>query len=213
MANTVQTAAKQSKASGTAYALGVSMGTKISDRWVLQVEINYLSQSSDYTANSVVVIDNNYSSLKAESLNAFTGQIADASAQPKVAQTFPYNVNNNVRFVSVPLQAGYLLLDRKFAVQLNAGVSTDLFLQNTITPDGGGLSKTTQGRGEDSPYRSLNFSGLMGTELSYKLSSRYRVSLNPGLRYPFKSIYKDNMGIDATPVTFDVGLRFRYIFH
>ena len=213
MANTVQTAAKQSKASGTAYALGVSMGTKISDRWVLQGGINYLSQSSDYTANSVVVIDNNYSSLKAESLNAFTGQIADASAQPKVAQTFPYNVNNNVRFVSVPLQAGYLLLDRKFAVQLNAGVSTDLFLQNTITPDGGGLSKTTQGRGEDSPYRSLNFSGLMGTELSYKLSSRYRVSLNPGLRYPFKSIYKDNMGIDATPVTFDVGLRFRYIFH
>ncbi len=213
MANTVQTAAKQSKASGTSYSLGVSLGTKISERWVVQGGINYLTQSSDYTANSVVVIDNNYSSLKAESLNAFTGQIADASAQPKVAQTFPYNVNNNVRFVSVPVQAGYLLIDRKFGVQLNAGVSTDLFLQNTITPDGGGVTKTTQGRGEDSPYRSLNFSGLMGTELSYKLGSRYRVSLNPGLRYPFKSVYKDNMGIDATPLTFDVGLRFRYIFH
>jgi hypothetical protein len=213
MANTVQTAAKQSKASGTSYSLGVSLGTKISERWVVQGGINYLTQSSDYTANSVVVIDNNYSSLKAESLNAFTGQIADASAQPKVVQTYPYNVNNNVRFVSVPVQAGYLLLDRKFGVQLNAGVSTDLFLQNTITPDGGGVSKTTQGRGEDSPYRSLNFSGLMGTELSYRLGSRYRVSLNPGLRYPFKSVYKDNMGIDATPLTFDVGLRFRYIFH
>ena len=213
MANTVQTAAKQSKASGTSYSLGVSLGTKISERWVVQGGINYLTQSSDYTANSVVVIDNNYSSPKAESLNAFTGQIADASAQPKVAQTYPYNVNNNVRFVSVPVQAGYLLLDKKFGVQLNAGVSTDLLLQNTITPDGGGVSKTTQGRGEDSPYRSLNFSGLMGTELSYRLGSRYRVSLNPGLRYPFKSVYKDNMGIDATPLTFDVGLRFRYIFH
>ena len=213
MANTVQTAAKQSKASGSSYSVGVSLGTKISERWVLQGGVNYLTQSSDYTANSVVVIDNNYNSLKAESLNAFTGQIADASAQPKVAQTFPYNVNNNVRFVSVPLQAGYLLIDRKFGLQLNAGVSTDLFLQNTITPDGGGVTKTTQGRGDDSPYRSLNFSGLMGTELSYRLGSRYRVSLNPGLRYPLKSVYKDNMGIDATPLTFDVGLRFRYIFH
>ena len=182
-ANSVNTAAKQSKASGTSYSLGVSMGTMISERWVVQGGINYLTQSSDYTANSVVVIDNNYSSLKAESVNAFTGQIADASSQPKVAQTFPYNVNNNVRFVSVPVQAGYLLLNKKFGVQLNAGVSTDLFLQNTITPDGGGVTKTTQGRGDDSPYRSLNFSGLMGTELSYKLGAKYRLSLNPGLRF------------------------------
>jgi hypothetical protein len=212
-ANSVNTAAKQSKASGTSYSLGVSMGTMISERWVVQGGINYLTQSSDYTANSVVVIDNNYSSLKAESVNAFTGQIADASSQPKVAQTFPYNVNNNVRFVSVPVQAGYLLLNKKFGVQLNAGVSTDLFLQNTITPDGGGVTKTTQGRGDDSPYRSLNFSGLMGTELSYKLGSKYRLSLNPGLRFPFNSVYKESTGIDATPLTFDVGLRFRYIFH
>jgi len=212
-ANSVNTAAKQSKASGTSYSLGVSMGTMISERWVVQGGINYLTQSSDYTANSVVVIDNNYSSLKAESVNAFTGQLADASSQPKVAQTFPYNVNNNVRFVSVPVQAGYLLLNKKFGVQLNAGVSTDLFLQNTITPDGGGVTKTTQGRGDDSPYRSLNFSGLMGTELSYRLGSKYRLSLNPGLRFPFNSVYKESTGIDATPLTFDVGLRFRYIFH
>jgi hypothetical protein len=212
-ANSVNTAAKQSKASGTSYSLGVSMGTKISERWVVQGGINYLTQSSDYTANSVIVIDNNFASLKAESVNAFTGQLADAKAQPMVAQTFPYNVNNSVRFVSVPVQAGYLLLNKKFGVQLNAGLSTDLFLQNTITPDGGGVTKTTQGRGEDSPYRSLNFSGLMGTELSYKLGTKYRVSLNPGLRYPFNSVYKDNTGIDSTPLTFDVGLRFRYIFH
>ena len=212
-ANSVNTAAKQSQASGTSYSLGVSMGTKISERWVVQGGVNYLTQSSDYTANSVVVIDNNYASLKAESVNAFTGQLGDASAQPMVAQTFPYNVNNNVRFVSVPVQAGYLLLNKKFGVQLNAGVSTDLFLQNTISPEGGGVTKTTQARGEDSPYRSLNFSGLMGTELSYKLGTKYRVSLNPGLRYPFNSVYKDNTGIDSTPLTFDVGLRFRYIFH
>ncbi len=135
------------------------------------------------------------------------------SANTTVAQTFPYNVNNNVRFVNVPLQAGYLVVNKKFGLQLNAGVSTDVFLQNTITPDGGGLSKTTQGSGDESPYRSLNFSGLMGTEFSYKLGDRYRLSLNPGLRYPFSSVYKSNTGVDSTPLTFDVGLRFRYIFH
>lgn len=207
------TATKQSKASGLAYSIGVSMGTKLSERWVLQGGVNYLTQSSDYTANSVVVVGNDYSSLKAESLNAFSPQLTDAPTDTKVAQTYPYNVNNNVRFVSVPVQAGYLIINKKFGLQVNAGVSTDLFLQNTITPDGGGLTKSTVGRGAESPYRSLNFSGLMGTELSYKLGYRYRLSLNPGLRYPFNSIFKSDTGVQANPLTFDVGLRFRYIFH
>jgi hypothetical protein len=211
--NSASTASTQSKASGLSYSVGVSVGTKLANRWVLQGGINYLTQSYDYTANSVVVVNNNFAAPKAASINAFSQQVADASPNTQVAPTFPYNVNNNVRFVNVPLQAGYLVVNKKFGLQLNAGVSTDVFLQNTITPDGGGLTKTTQGSGEESPYRSLNFSGLMGTEFSYKLGDRYRLSLNPGFRYPFNSVYKSNTGVDSTPLTFDVGLRFRYIFH
>jgi len=212
--NSANTASTQSKASGVSYSVGVSVGTKISNRWVLQGGINYLTQDYDYTANSVVVVNNNFEAPKAASINEFFApQLLDATATTTVAQTFPYNVNNNVRFVNVPLQAGYLVVNRKFGFQLNAGVSTDVFLQNTITPDGGGLTKTTQGSGDESPYRSLNFSGLMGTEFSYRLGDRYRLSLNPGLRYPFSSVYKSNTGVDSTPLTFDVGLRFRYIFH
>jgi len=208
---------KQAKASGVAYSVGVSMGAKLSKRWLIQGGVNYLTQSSNYTANSVVVQDN-FQSLKAESINASYGDItqqsqsADASSRSKVAGTFPYTVNNNVQFVSVPVQAGYLVINKKFGLQLNAGLSTDLFLQNTITPEGGSLDKTTQGRGDDSPYRSVNFSGLMGTELSYKFGQRYRLALNPGLRYPINSVYKSDIGIQSTPLTFDVGLRFRYIF-
>jgi hypothetical protein len=207
-------AAKQSKASGVAYSVGFSVGAKLSDRWILQGGFNYLTQSSDYTANNVIV-DNNLQSPRAESINSFKSDQALASdeSSQRVAQTFPYSVNNNVQFISLPVQTGYLVVNRKFGFQVNAGVSTDLFLQNTITPEGGGIDKTTQGRGDDSPYRSLNFSGLMGTELSYKFGSRYRLSLNPGLRYPFSSVYKSSTGVQANPLTFDVGLRFRYIFH
>lgn len=207
---------KQSKASGVAYSFGVNVGTRLSRRWVLQGGVNYLTQSSDYVATNVVG-DNNLQGLRAESINELDKisqlpQTADYSTN-KLAPTVPYSVNNNVRFFSVPVQAGYLLVNRKFGLQLNGGLSTDLFLQNTITPEGGSLDKTTQGRGDDSPYRSVNFSGLMGTELSYKFGQRYRVALNPGLRYPINSVYKSDVGIKSTPITFDVGLRFRYIFH
>lgn len=208
---------KQASASGIAYSYGINVGTRISKRWVLQGGVNYLVQSSDYTATNVVG-GSNFQSLKAESINALDNmsqspQVSDPNAANLLAPTFPYTVNNNVKFFSVPVQAGYLVVNKKFGVQLNAGISTDLFLQNTITPESGSLDKTTQGRGEDSPYRSFNFSGLMGTEFTYRFGQHYRVALNPGLRYPFNSVYKTDVGVESTPLTFDVGLRFRYIFH
>jgi hypothetical protein len=203
---------KQAKASGVAYSFGINIGAKLSKRWILQGGFNYLTQSSDYIATNVVG-DNNFGALRAESIYELDKlQSADLNASGRLAPTVPYSVNSSLQFFSLPVQAGYLVVNKKFGLQLNAGVSTDLFLQNTLTPESGSLDRTTQGSGADSPYRSVNFSGLMGTELSYRFGTRYRVTLNPGLRYPLNSIYKEDIGIQSTPLTFDVGLRFRYIF-
>lgn len=203
---------QQSKASGVAYSFGVSVGKRLSERWVLQGGVNYLNQSSNYTANGLVG-SSDMTSFSAASVNALgTINSSESRQDARYLPTSPYSVNNSLAFVSVPLQAGYLIVNKKFGVQLNAGISTDLFLQNTLTPQADGLEKTTQGSGEDSPYRTLNFSGLVGTEFSYKLGKHYRLALNPGLRYPFNSIYKSDIGLQAMPLTFDVGLKFRYIF-
>lgn len=199
----------QSSAAGKAYSVEVSVGGKVSDRWVLQGGVNYLTQSSAYTTNAVVG-SADYATFKAASI----AEINNAGkSDSRLVNTSSYNVNSNLQYLSVPLQAGYMIVNRGFGLQVNAGVSTDLFLQSTLTPDEGTLEKSTQGNGSDSPYRTVNFSGLVGTELSYRFSHRYRVSLNPGLRYPFSSIYKSDIAVSATPLTFDLGLRFRYIFN
>lgn len=208
-------AEEEAKAPGITYSMGVNMGTKLSERWVLQGGVNYLTQSADYTANTAVrnVQSDNSSKFSAQSLNAFSQLDEKSTMQNQVVATAPYNVNNNLRYLSIPLQAGYLIVNRAFGLQLNAGVSTDLFLQNTVTPEGQNLDKTTQGPGGDSPYRTVNLSGLMGTELSYRFRKHYRIALNPGVRYPFNSIYQSDVEVKSTPLSFDVGLRFRYIFH
>ena len=110
------------------------------------------------------------------------------------------------------MQAGYLLVNKTFGLQLNAGVATDLFLQSTVSAESNQISKTSQRAGPDSPYRAVNLSGLFGTEFSYCFGERYRVSVNPGIRYPLNTIYKSELGVESAPLTFDVGLRFRYIF-
>jgi hypothetical protein len=189
------------------YTLGISMGTQVADRWVIQGGFNYLTEMSDYTSTQAIQQSNTF---KAASLNELRSE-STLDANQKFVPTAPYTVNNNNEYISVPLQAGYLLIKRKFVWQLNAGLSTDLFLQNTIDPEGN-LEKSTSGAGSDSPYRSVNFSGLVGSEVSYRFGDHYRLGLNPGIRYPLNSIYKDNLGVQSTPLTFDVGLRFRYIF-
>jgi hypothetical protein len=211
---------EQSNASGISYVIGLSLGGKISERWILQGGVNYMTQSSDYTANAVVGSSPDRSDLGFSAPVQYTDfkvgsihELSNAGKSDQLVNTASYNVNSNMRYISVPLQAGYLIVNRDFGLQLNAGVSTDLFIQNTLTPEEGSLQETTQGPGDESPYRTVNFSGIVGTELSYRFGLHYRIAVNPGLRYPFSSIYKSEIAVDATPITFDVGLRFRYIFN
>lgn len=203
----------EAKASGMSYSMGVNVGTRIANRWVLQGGVNYLTQASEYTTDNVVMTSTGYSSrFMAAHSNALVGA-RESELHQKIVYSAPYTVNNSMRYLSIPMQAGYLVVDKAFGVQVNAGLATDLFLQNTVKGDGDQLARTSQAAGEDSPYRAVNLSGLFGTELSYRFSDHYRVALNPGIRYPFNTIYKSELGIQSTPLTFDIGLRFRYIFH
>lgn len=205
---------QEAQATGYSYSMGINVGTRLSERWVLQGGVNYLTQASEYTSNNIVMDAPGYftqQKFRAASTNEL--MMIDASdLHQKLLYSAPYSVNNSMRYLSIPMQAGYLLINKTFGLQLNAGVATDLFLQNTISAESDRIAKTSQPVGEDSPYRAVNLSGLFGTEVSYRFGEHYRVSLNPGIRYPFNTIYKSELGVQSTPLTFDVGLRFRYIF-
>jgi hypothetical protein len=218
IASNSQIANQEAKASGYTYSVGVNIGTKISSRWVLQGGVNYLTHSSDYMADNAVAASADYKSFRPASIHELDKLNeslvnGDKLADEKLVYTAPYSINNSMRYVSIPLQAGYLLIDRSFGLQLNAGVATDLFLNNTLKAEGDNLGNSSQSSGSDSPYRAVNLSGLIGTEFSYRFGPHYRVSVNPGMRYPFNTIYKSDLGVQASPLSFDVGLRFRYIFH
>lgn len=219
------TAESQSKAPGNTYSLGLALGTKVSNRWVVQGGLTYLTQVSNYATISAIgspdlqsfrvgtINDLNTSTSTSDNSLSAIGNSDNGTTKKKAVRIAQYNVNNQVQFVSVPLQAGYLAINRKISVLINAGVSTDLFIKNTMAPENDDVKKATQTIGGESDYQPVNFNGLLNTELSYKLGSHYRLALNPGIRYPFSSIYRSETGITATPLTMDIAMRFRYIFH
>ncbi|HLZ16719.1 MAG TPA: hypothetical protein VKQ08_06755, partial [Cyclobacteriaceae bacterium] len=163
---------------GSSYSFGVLAGMRVADRVVLQSGVQYMNQSIGSSSN--------ISTLGSLS------SLVKYSSSPSIAYTTtsPYDIVSANEFVSVPLQAGYLILDKRVGFQLNSGVSTDFFIRNTLSDPSGQRQSYSQSAGQDSPYRSVNFSGLMSSELSYKMGSHYRVSLVPGFRYSFNPILK-----------------------
>ncbi len=196
-------ATSNSYSQGSAYSVGLNLARRVSNHWVVQGGLSYLNQSIGYTSNLATV-------TAANNKSAFLADYAALQQNASLTLTNPYEINSVNQFVSLPVQAGYLLVDRKFGWQLSTGLATDIFLQNTLTDKSGQLDKYSEGAGEDSPYRTLSWSALMNTELSYKIGTQYRVSLAPGLRYTMSPVLKSDVG-SGNPIVWDIGFRFRYI--
>jgi hypothetical protein len=188
--------------SGTSMAMTVSAGKRIFKRFILQGGISYLNQTSA-SENEIIEI-------------APANQVySTASFRPESTSSVTYltqqEINSTFQFISVPVQVGYMIIDRKFGVQINGGVSPDFFLSNEV------YNETTQvetinSAGADETFKSVSLSGLGSLELSYKFLKHYRLSVVPGIRYSLTPVYNDNSLASAKPFVADVGLRFRYIF-
>lgn len=187
---------------GTSFSYGMSVGKKIANRWVMMSGVNYLNQSIDYNSNIIL--------QDASQSKVFVADLASATSN--LASTTPYVLRSTNEFISIPVQAGYLLLNRKAGVQLNAGVAADIFYRNTMTDLSSKLGSFSQDAGGNTAYRNLNWTGLLGTELSYKMNQHYHVSLIPGFRYSFNSVLKSTTGSTINPLVWDVGFRLKYIF-
>jgi len=187
---------------GSSYSFGMLAGVRVARRVVLQSGIQYLNQSINSTSNI----------SSPNSLDQVASLFATKSSSSSNSTTNPYAINSANEFVSVPVQAGYLFIDRKMGLQLNTGVSTEFFLRNTLSDPSGQRQSYSQTAGQDSPYRSVNFSGLLSSEVSYKVSNRYRISVVPGFHYSFNPVLKSPYNSSGNPFVWDVGFRFRYIF-
>ncbi len=186
---------------GYAYTVGLAVGKKLG-RVVLQTGLNLVKQEIEYTSN--------YASLSTSNSASATVFEYSTPQSLRLQLTSDYTVASSMEIVSIPVQAGYLIIDRKLGWQMNAGVSSDFFLRNTLVDKSGQRESYSQSAGDESPYRSVNWSGLLNTEVSYRVGPNFRLSLVPGVRYSFQTLLKDPAN-SGKPLILDVGLRIRYL--
>jgi hypothetical protein len=190
---------------GTSMSFLVSAGKRIFKRWVVQGGVNYLNQTSQSNSSTIVVAQANQADSKFAS--SFSPETTNS-----VTYTTPSEINSTFQFVSFPVQAGYMVVDRKFGVQVNGGVSPDFFWRNSVYDESTKVGAVSSASGSNETFKAVSLAGLGGVEVSYRFSRHYRVSLVPGFRYSLTPIYKENTLASAKPFVADVGLKFRYVF-
>ncbi len=182
---------------GRALNIGLNFGAQVAPRWIVQSGLVFIDRSTTNTSN---VVQSNGNSLRAvNSLNELSSQ-EDLSVSNST-----FEINNSYRFISVPVQAGYLLLDRKFDITLLGGVSNDLFLRKRVDGEAAGLQEYNV----DSGIRRYNITGLIGTEFGYQLGESYIISLSPQIRQSINSL--NTSGESLRPTFFELGFRFKYL--
>ncbi len=195
----------QMNSGGQSLSFGFNMGKRIAKKWVLQGGLNYLNYTAQGRTNTFYELDNqnrtpavaDYVVTNAESLNFASSEIS---------------YDNQFQFLSIPVKAGFIVLDKKFGMIVSAGVGTDFWLKNRIAPSGNDLEDFTVTPGSDAPYRRLYFNGLLSTQFKYKFSKQYSITLEPAYAIAINSFSKSDSNLDSFPNVFNLGIGLKYHF-
>lgn len=176
--NPSSTATQNGMNEGVATSLGLDFGMKVGKRWSIESGIQYTSIQNQANA-SLNVVD--VYVISAGGVGGGVGEGDVASNRTKeIEENFDHtlNLDNRMRFTSVPIKAGYSLVDRKLSLRLNAGLSANYFLTSRLTDPSGQLQAADQ---SDS-YNAWSFDGLTGFEFGYSISNNFNLTLEPNYR-------------------------------
>ncbi|MEP5613997.1 MAG: hypothetical protein ABJP45_17225 [Cyclobacteriaceae bacterium] len=176
--NPTSTATQNGMNEGVATSLGIDFGVKVGKRWSVESGIQYTSVQNQ--ANASVNIVDAYSILTSEVAGG-EGEGGTTTVRTKqVEENFDQSLNleNSMSFTSIPIKAGYSLIDSKLSLRLNAGLSANYFLTSRLTDPSGQIQASDQSEA----YNVWSFDGLTGFEFGYNISNNFNLTLEPNYR-------------------------------
>jgi len=190
---------------------GLDFGYKFSKKFVLfsgvayqhnfgSTSVNtYIEPTESHTkyANHAIVIERASPESGLNSYNELTSEV---------------QLNSTFEFVTIPVNFGYYLVDKKFKWLMTAGVSTDIFIKNSIDDSQNLFDPIQYKLGDDSPYNPLYFNGKFGTMLNYTFLRNYQLSLEPSYRIGLSELTSNNAAFSSKPSSFMISAGIAYVF-
>jgi len=110
---------------------------------------------------------------------------SDASLNYASKSSVENVLKQDIGFIEIPLQATYKLIDKKIAIGLTGGISTNLLVGNKAILSENGENIST---GETSNMRNVVYSGSIGFEVGYEITNRITLTVEPRLKHFVNSI-------------------------
>lgn len=181
---------------GSVFQLEMNVGKQIAPKWIIQGGVGYMERNTAGTSNIVSARGDAMSNLSSESFaSALVGE--------------PYELENSLQMITVPLQVGYILLDNKVGVRLLTGIANEIMLKYQVQDSDGNLSRQAYKPGDTDEYQAYGLSALLSTEINYTIAERYQLALRPQVRQSLISL-RDADG--TLPRSLELGFAMRYQF-
>ncbi|GEM_PF-2300051 len=186
-------------AQSTAFSYGANFGVKVAKRFVLFSGLNYTKAFSN--VNSELGITRNGIVL-ANSFYSLESGYYDGSAE----------IRNEYEFLSVPVKAGYEIIDRKFNLTFFTGVSSEFLLENSISATGENIENAPLDRVND-VYNNMYLNGTLSINAGYTFLEKYRIYVEPIYKRAITDFIKDDFNEDRTPSFKMMMFGLSYQFH
>lgn len=197
---------------GTSYSVGINFGMELKNRWSIEVGVLY-SLLGARTFTNLILESDGFNDVVAYSseiagLESVTNLVESELTKLSVEDI---QINNTFQFISIPVQAGYRLIDRRFNLTVNGGLAANLYLGNRLRGRQN-FSSFELEPGRRSPYRSLTIAAVTGFEIGYWIHRRVNLSFEPSYQKNLQSLTKDDAGFVANPSGVGVQIGFKYDF-
>lgn len=191
---------------GVATSLGLDFGMNLTDKWTLEAGLAYTNVESNGRAAINVLDSYTISTLSTSPLDSDEKVIGLSSRETEVQveENYDHNVqvSSSTQFTSVPVKAGYYLVNQRVSLKLNLGFAANYFVTSELTGGDGIIN----GSFNDS-FNQWSFDGMGGIEIGYSVFQNFDFILEPNYR---QAITPMNIGSGANTSRFLVQTGLKY---
>lgn len=202
-----------SYASGNSFSVGMNLGGKVSRKILISSGLHYNAVSPG-SSSSIIITDNqsNKSFALANDV-AESERLNDGLASGSlIASQGVTNFSNTLQYLTIPLKAGYVVLDRKLNLTINSGMATNILIGSSLNNSDGGLQNFSGSTSNNEAFNKTYFDLLTSIELGYKLMDKYHLSLEPSYRRAVNNFTSEGNALAGKPTNFGISLGIKYEF-
>lgn len=195
---------------GQSIAGGLDVGKRISSRVMISGGLHYSAFNTGSVSSQLATDD-------ASNTFALTGETNDSNLNEALNQgALRYSggevqIFNEYQYLTIPIKAGYVLLDKKFNITMNTGISSNIRVDSRLVSSGESEALSND-FSTSAAYQSIYFNFLTSVTFGYLFKNHYQFLIEPNYNQALNDFTSSSNPNQARPRNVGVSIGFRYNF-